>query len=244
MSATSPLHQFEIHEILPFHAFGMNLAFTNSALFMLLTAICATLLMVLPMRRTALVPGRWQSLPEMLFEFVQSIVRDVIGPAGMRYLPLVFTLFMLVLVGNLLGMVPYGFTITSHIIVTAALGALVILVVTLMGFINHGWHFFSLFAPSGLPKIMYLILIPIEVISFLSRPVTLAVRLCANMAAGHTVLKVFAMFSVSMGVILGLAPMLLNAMLVALELLVAVLQAYIFTILTCVYLKDAVELHH
>ena len=211
---------------------------------MVLTTVAALALMLIPMRRAALIPGRWQNVPEMLYEFIQGLVRDVIGPGGMRYLPLVFTLFMIVLMGNLLGMMPYGFTITSHIIVTAALGVLVFLIVTIMGFVNHGWHFFSLFAPSGLPKFIYLILVPIEIISFLSRPVTLAVRLCANMTAGHTVLKVFALFSVQMGIILGLAPMLLNSMLVALELLVAVLQAYIFTILTCVYLKDTVELHH
>jgi F-type H+-transporting ATPase subunit a len=173
-----------------------------------------------------------------------GVIRDVIGTAGMKYLPFVFTLFMIVFIGNMLGMMPYGFTITSHIIVTAALGVLVISIVTIMGIVNHGWHFLSLFAPSGLPKIMYMLLIPIEVISFLSRPVTLAVRLCANMTAGHTVLKVFAMFSVMMGAFFGLAPMLLNSLIVALELLVAVLQAYIFTILTCVYLKDAIELHH
>lgn len=241
---SSPLHQFEIKEIVPFELGGINLAFTNSALFMLLTVIVTTVLMILPMRRATLIPSRWQSLPEMLLEFVQGIVRDVIGSGGAKYLPLVFSLFMLVLIGNLLGMLPYGFTITSHIIVTAALGVLVILIVTVMGFVNHGWHFLSLFAPSGVPKIMYLVLIPIEIISFLSRPITLAVRLCANMTAGHTVLKVFAMFSVSMGVAWGIAPMLMNALIVALELLVAVLQAYIFAILTCVYLKDAIELHH
>jgi F-type H+-transporting ATPase subunit a len=243
MSA-NPLHQFEIKEIIPFEAFGVNLAFTNSSLFMLLTVVVTTVLMVLPMRGANLIPSRWQSLPELLYEFVQGIIRDVIGQAGLKYMPLVFSLFMLVLIGNLLGMMPYGFTITSHIVVTAALGVLVILIVTVMGFVNHGFHFLSLFAPSGLPKVMYLILIPIEIISFLSRPITLAVRLCANMTAGHTVLKVFAGFSVSMGVFFGLAPMLLNSMLVALELLVSVLQAYIFTILTCVYLKDAIELHH
>lgn len=242
--ATNPLHQFEINSILPIEIGGLNLSFTNSSLFMVLAAMTAALLMVLPMRRAALVPGRWQNVPEMLYEFIQGLVRDVIGPGGMRYLPLVFTLFLTVLLGNLWGMMPYSFTVTSHIIVTAALGILVFLIVTVMGFVNHGWHFFSLFAPSGLPKFIYLILVPIEVISFLSRPITLAVRLCANMTAGHTVLKVFALFSVQMGIILGLAPMLLNSMLVALELLVAVLQAYIFTILTCVYLKDTVELHH
>ena len=242
--ASNPLQQFEIKEIIPFEAFGINLAFTNSSLFMMLTVIVTTALMLLPMRRAVLVPTRWQSLPEMLYEFILGVIRDVIGSSGFKYLPLVFSLFMLVLIGNLLGMLPYGFTITSHIVVTAALGVLVIVIVTIMGFINHGWHFLSLFAPSGLPKAMYIILIPIEIISFLSRPITLAVRLCANMTAGHTVLKVFAGFSVSMGVYFGLAPMLLNSMIVALELLVSVLQAYIFTILTCVYLKDAIELHH
>jgi F-type H+-transporting ATPase subunit a len=240
----SPLEQFTIKELVPFSLFGANLSFTNASLFMVLTVLVSTVLMILPMRRPALIPTRWQSLPEMLYEFIQGVVRDVIGPAGMKFLPLVFTLFMLVLIGNLLGMLPYGFTITSHIIVTAALGVLVIATVTVMGFVNHGWHFFSLFAPAGLPKFIYLILVPIEVISFLSRPITLAVRLCANMTAGHTVLKVFALFSVNMGLLFGLAPMLMNSMIVALELLVAVLQAYIFTILTCVYLKDAVELHH
>lgn len=240
----SPLHQFEIHEIIPFNFNGLNLSFTNSALFMTLTLVVASLVMWAPMRRAALVPGRWQNISEMIFEFVSGVVRDVIGPAGLKYLPMVLTLFLIVLVGNLLGMLPYGFTITSHIIVTAFLGVFVFLVVTVMGFVNHGLHFLSLFAPSGVPKVMYLILIPIEIISFLSRPITLAVRLCANMTAGHTVLKVFAMFSVMMGAAMGLAPMLLNALLVALELLVAVLQAYIFTILTCVYLKDAIELHH
>lgn len=240
----NPLHQFEITPILPIELGGLNLSFTNSALFMVLAALTAAALMVLPMRRAALIPGRWQNIPEMLYEFIQGLVRDVIGPGGMRYLPLVFTLFMIVLLSNLWGMMPYSFTVTSHIIVTAALGILVFSIVTLMGFVNHGWHFLSLFAPSGLPKFIYLILVPIEVISFLSRPITLAVRLCANMTAGHTVLKVFALFSVQMGIILGLAPMLMNSMLVALELLVAVLQAYIFTILTCVYLKDTVELAH
>lgn len=240
----SPLAQFDIKPIIDFAPMGFNLAFTNSALLMVMAVAASVALMLLPMRGATVVPTRWQSVSEMLFEFVQGVVRDVIGPAGMKFMPLVFTLFMMVFMCNLLGMLPYSFTVTSHIIVTAALGALVILTVTAFGFINHGWHFLSLFAPSGLPKFIYLILVPIEVISFLSRPITLAVRLCANMTAGHTVLKVFALFSVNMGIVFGLAPMLMNSLIVALELLVAVLQAYIFTILTCVYLKDAVELHH
>jgi len=242
MSA-NPMHQFEIRSIVPMELGGINLAFTNSSLLMILTVLASTLLMVVPMVRAGKIPTRWQSIPEMLYEFIYGLIRDVVGSDGLRYLPFVFSLFMMVLMGNMLGMLPYSFTFTSHIIVTAGLGILVISVVTIMGFVNHGTHFLSLFAPAGLPKFIYLILIPIEVISFLSRPITLAVRLAANMTAGHTVLKVFALFSVQMGLIFGLAPMLMNSMLVALELLVATLQAYIFTILTCVYLKDAIELH-
>lgn len=241
--SSNPMHQFEIHPIVPMELGGINLAFTNSSLLMILTVLVSTLLMVVPMVRAGKIPTRWQSIPEMLYEFVYGLIRDVVGSDGLRYLPFVFSLFMMVLMGNMLGMLPYSFTFTSHIIVTAGLGILVISVVTIMGFVNHGTHFLSLFAPAGLPKFIYLILIPIEVISFLSRPITLAVRLAANMTAGHTVLKVFALFSVQMGLIYGLAPMLMNSMLVALELLVATLQAYIFTILTCVYLKDAIELH-
>lgn len=243
-AAVSPLHQFEVHPIIPFRLGGFDLAFTNASLFMILGVVLTAALMLLPMRRASVVPGRWQNIPELFFDFINGMVRDVIGPGGMKFLPLVFTLFMMVLMSNVLGLVPYSFTVTSHIIVTAALGLFVISVVTIMGLINHGWHFLSLFAPSGLPKAMYILLVPIEIISFLSRPLTLAVRLCANMVAGHTLLKVFALFSVQMGILFGLAPMLFNGALVALELLVAVLQAYIFTILTCVYLKDAVELHH
>ena len=237
------MHQFEIHPIVPMELGGINLAFTNSSLLMILTVLVSTLLMVVPMARAAKIPGRWQNIPEMLYEFVYGLIRDVVGSDGLRYLPFVFSLFMMVLMGNMMGMLPYSFTFTSHIIATAGLGLLVISVVTILGFINHGTHFLSLFAPSGLPKFIYIILVPIEVISFLSRPITLAVRLAANMTAGHMVLKVFALFSVQMGLIFGLAPMLMNSMLVALELLVATLQAYIFTILTCVYLKDAIELH-
>lgn len=241
--STHPMHQFEIKPLVPLEIGGYNLAFTNSSLMMILTVVVSTLLMVVPMLRASKIPGRWQSVPELLYEFVYGLIRDVVGSDGLKYLPFVFTLFMMVLMGNMLGMLPYSFTFTSHIIVTAGLGIAVILTVTVLGFVNHGWHFLSLFAPSGLPKFIYLILIPIEIISFLSRPLTLAVRLAANMTAGHTVLKVFALFSVQMGVIFGLAPMLMNSLLVALELLVSLLQAYIFTILTCVYLKDAVELH-
>lgn len=242
--ATSPLEQFEVVPLVPFSLGNIDLAFTNSSLFMMIGLVVSLALMILPMRRAAEVPQGWQHIPEMLYGFVRNLVVDVTGSAGAGYVPFVFSMFMIVLSGNLLGMLPYSFTFTSHIIVTAVLGILVISVVTIMGIINHGWHFLSVFAPGGLPKFIYLILIPIEVISFLSRPLTLAMRLCANMTAGHTVLKVFALFCVQLGIIFGMAPMLMNAIIVALELLLSCLQAYIFTILTCVYLKDAIELHH
>lgn len=239
----SPLAQFVIKPLVPLNIGGIDVSFTNSSLFMILTLCLATLLMVVPMAKARLIPGRLQNISEMLYQFVYDIVYDVIGSDGLKYLPLVFTLFITILLGNLLGLMPYAFTFTSHIIVTAFLGLLVISVVTIMGFVNHGWHFLALFAPAGLPKIMYLILVPIELISFLSRPITLAMRLCANMMAGHTVLKVFALFSVMLGGALGIFPALFNTLMVALELLVAGLQAYIFTVLTCIYIKDAVELH-
>ncbi len=240
----NPLAQFTIEPLihLPRIA-GIDTTFTNSSLFMVLTVLLATLIMLVPMRRAQLVPGRTQNISEMLYSFIAGVIQDVIGSDGVKYLPLVFTLFISVLIGNLLGLLPYGFTFTSHIIVTGAMALLVISIVTIMGFVNHGWHFLGLFAPSGLPLPMYIILIPIEIISFLSRPITLAVRLCANMLAGHTVLKVFGMFSVLVGGMLGIFPALFNTLIMSLEILVAVLQAYIFAVLTCIYIKDAVELH-
>jgi F-type H+-transporting ATPase subunit a len=242
--AASPLAQFDIKPLIPFEIAGIDLAFTNSALFMVLTVIAASLLMLIPMRGAKMVPHRSQNISEMLYGVVHNIVYEVIGSDGAKYIPLVFTLFISVLMGNMLGLLPYAFTFTSHIIVTLAMGLLVISVVTIMGFVNHGFSFLSLFAPPGLPLLIYVILIPLEIIAFVSRPITLAVRLCANMVAGHTVLKVIALFSVMMGGVFGIFPALFNAVIVALEILVAGLQAYIFTILTCIYLKDAVEPHH
>ena len=238
-----PLHQFAIKPLIPINIGGLDLSFTNSALWMMLAIFCASALMIFLSRSRAMVPGRAQNIPEILYETIHGMTKDIIGYKGGQYFPFVFSIFMIVLFGNVLGMVPYGFTITSHIIVTAALGLLVIGVVTVMGFVNHGLHFLTLFAPKGLPLPIYLIIIPIELISFISRPFTLAVRLCANMTAGHIMLKVFAGFSVPLGIFFGLGPMLFNTAIVGFELLVAVLQAYIFTILSCIYIKDAVELH-
>jgi F-type H+-transporting ATPase subunit a len=241
----SPIEQFEIKPIsgLDFTLLGYDISFTNSALWMALAVIASTLLLTASMGRGSLVPSRWQNVAEMLYEFIANMVQDNAGQAGKKYFPFVFTLFMFVLLGNLLGMIPYSFTYTSHIIVTFALAMMVFLLVTLIGIIRHGFHFLSFFVPPGVPFYVMPILVPIEILSYLSRPVSLSVRLFANMMAGHTMLKVFAGFSVSLGVVFGLAPLAINVALVGFEILVAFMQAYVFTILTCLYIKDAIELH-
>lgn len=239
----SPLEQFEIRPLVSLHLGSVDVSYTQSALWMTIAVVVSTLFLTLSMRRRALVPGRWQSAAEMLYEFIASMVRDNLGKEGRKYFPFIFTVFMIVLLGNLLGMVPYSFTYTSHIIVTGTLALFIFLMATLIGIAKHGLHFFSLFMPAGVPIFMAPLIILIEVVSYLSRPVSLSVRLFVNMMAGHTMLKVFAGFSVALGVILGVAPLALNVALIGLEILIACLQAYVFTILTCIYLKDAIELH-
>lgn len=239
----SPLHQFVIQPLLPIQAGGVDLSFTNSSLFMVLAVALVTLFLTLGMRGRALVPGRFQSMAEMSYEFVAAMVRDNVGAAGRQYFPFIFSLFMFVLFGNLLGLIPYSFTFTSHIVVTAALALTVIFGVTVIGVVKHGFHFFSFFVPKGVPALLLPLMIPIEVISYLSRPVSLSIRLFANMMAGHTMLKVFAGFVVVLGFLGGWAPLAMDVALTAFELLVAFLQAYVFTVLTCIYLNDAVHLH-
>jgi len=238
----SPLHQFVIERLVPLHIGGLDLSFSNSSLFMAISVAVITLFLVLSMSGASLVPSRWQSAAEMSYEFIANMVRDNVGSAGKAYFPFVFTLFMFVLFGNLIGMVPYSFTYTSHIAVTFALAAFIFIGVTLIALARHGWHFFTFFAPKGMPLPLQLLLIPIEVISYLIRPMTLSIRLFANMMAGHTMLVIFAGFVVAMG-IFGVLPLALNIFFILLELLVAVLQAYVFTILTCIYLNDAIHLH-
>jgi F-type H+-transporting ATPase subunit a len=240
----SPLHQFEIHPIIPIqlgHA-GVDVSFTNSALFMVLAMVLISGFMILGMRRSAIVPGRWQCAAEMAYEFIANMLRDTVGQEGRKYFPFVFTVFMFVLFGNLLGMVPYSFTFTSHIVVTFALAFIIFVGVTILGFVKHGFHFFSFFVPPGTPIPMYPLLIPIEVISYLSRPISLSVRLFANMLAGHTLLKVIAGFVWALGVF-GILPLAFVVALTGLEILIACLQAYVFTILTCLYINDALHLH-
>ena len=210
---------------------------------MTVTVILISLFMVLGMRKRALVPGRWQSVAELSYEFVANLLRDTVGNEGRKYFPFVFTLFMFILVGNMLGMIPYSFTFTSHIIVTFALALVVFLGVTVLGFVKHGVHFFSFFVPPGVSVVLWPLMIPIEIISYLSRPISLAVRLFANLTAGHTMLKVFAGFVISLGIVGGILPLAFVVTLTGLELLIAFLQAYVFTILTCFYINDAIHLH-
>ncbi len=246
-----PIHQFVIEPIIPLHVGSFDLSFTNSSLWMMIGVLISGTVLTLASSRAAMVPGRLQVMGEMLYQFIANMIRENIGTAGMKYFPLVFTLFMVVLMGNLLGMIPYSFTYTSHIIVTGALALMIFFMVLILGIVRHGTHFFSLFVPPGVPAWLFPLIIPIEIISFLVRPVTLSVRLFANMMAGHLMLKVFAGFSVSMlaafgvvGLVPGLVPMGFNVILIGFEFLIAMLHAYVFTVLSCIYLKDTVELAH
>lgn len=238
----SPLAQFEIKELVPIEVAGNNISFSNSALMMVITITVIILLMMVGTRKRAMVPGRWQSLAELCYEFVANLIRDTVGNEGRKYFPFIFSLFMFILIGNMLGMVPYSFTFTSHIAVTFAMAMVVFIGVTILGFAKHGIKFFTFFVPPGVPVWMWPLMIPIEIISYLSRPVSLAMRLFANMLAGHTLLKVFAGFVPALGAA-GVLPLAFVGALTGLELLIAFLQAYVFAILTCLYINDALHLH-
>ncbi len=237
----SPLAQFEIHPIIPFQVGGLDLSFTNSSLWMVIVIGMITLLLSVATSRRQLVPGRVQAGSEMLVEFVSGIIQDNAGSKGMKYFPFIFSLFIFILFCNLFGMIPTSFTVTSHIIVTFAMAGFVFLGVTLIGFAKHGLHFFSLFLPKGTPWWMIPLMITIELISYLSRPISLSIRLAANMMAGHLLLKIMAGF-VAAGIV-GIFPFLFLLLFTGFEIFVACLQAYIFTLLTCIYLNDALNLH-
>jgi F-type H+-transporting ATPase subunit a len=240
-----PLEQFQIDPLIRLPKLGgVDISYTNSALWMTIAVAVVMLFLMLGTRQRALVPGRWQSMAEMSYEFVSNMLTDQAGSAGKPFFPFVFTLFMFILAGNLLGMIPYSFTFTSHIIVTFGLAFVVVLGVTIVGFIKHGFHFLSFFVPKGVPVIMLVLLVPIEILSYLIRPVSLSIRLFANMMAGHTMLKVFAGFVIGLGVLGGWAPLALNVVLTGFEVLVAFLQTYVFAVLTCIYLNDALHLQH
>jgi F-type H+-transporting ATPase subunit a len=237
-----PLEQFAIERIIPIHIGGLDLSYTNAALMMTIAIVLVTALTILATRTAALVPGRWQSVAEMLYEFVGDMVDTNIGHGGRRFFPFIFTLFTFILFANLLGMIPYSYTTTSQIIVTFALAAVVFILVTTVGIIRHGFHFLGLFVPSGVPKVLLLLLVPIELLSYCIRPFTLSIRLFANMLAGHTMLAIFGGFAASVG-FLAFFPTAIDVLLVGLEFIVAVLQAYVFAILTCLYLGEALHLH-
>jgi F-type H+-transporting ATPase subunit a len=244
-----PLDQFKIENIIPIHIGGIDASFTNSALFMVITIALASVVVIWGSRGRALVPTRWQSLAEISYEFIAGMIDDNVGHEGRQYFPFIFTLFMFILLGNLLGLIPYGFTFTSHIIVTFAMAAVVFIGVTIIGIAKHGWHFLSFFVPHGVPVVLLLLLVPIEILSYIIRPFTLSIRLFANMMAGHTMLAIFAGFVAPLLLAAGaikafaVVPLGVDVLLIFLELLVAALQAYVFTILTCLYLRDAIHLH-
>ena len=245
----SPVEQFTIKVLFALNLFGYDVSFTNSSLFMVLTVLASVVFLALAIRPAALIPGRMQGLAEMLYEFVADMVRSNVGNEGRPYFPVIFTLFMFVLFSNLLGLIPYSYTTTSQIVVTFAMALTIFVGVTLIALVKHGFHFFSFFVPSGAPKALIPFLVIIEVISYFVRPVSLSVRLFANMLAGHTMLKVFAGLAVMIASAGGVAaagsvlPLIAIIGLTGLEVLVAVLQGYVFTILTCMYLNDALHLH-
>jgi F-type H+-transporting ATPase subunit a len=246
-----PIHQFEIINLFPIARIGgTEIAFTNSAVFMLIALLLIVLLMLGATRSRARVPGRLQSIAEMSYEFIAATLRSTAGPEGMKFFPLVFSIFMFILALNVIGIIPYTFTVTSHIIITVSFALLVFLTVVIYGFWKNGLRFMKLFVPSGIPIYVLPLVTFIEVMSFLSRPVSHSVRLFANMMAGHIALKVFGGFVTMLGAfgvlgwLGGIVPLGLTVALTALELLVAVLQAYVFAILTCIYLNDAIHPGH
>jgi len=248
--ATDPIHQFQISKWIPIEVGGLDLSFTNASAFMVATVAASGAFLFLSTSNRGLIPTRAQSVAEMAYEFIANMLRDSAGTHGMKFFPLVFSLFMFVFVANLLGLVPYFFTVTSQIIVTFALAMLVIGTVIVYGFMKHGLGFLKLFVPSGVPAVVVPLVVAIEVVSFLSRPISLSVRLFANMLAGHITLKVFAGFVTSLSALgaLGVAgsilPLIMTVAITGLEFLVAFLQAYVFAVLTCMYLNDAVHPGH
>jgi len=258
LAGTDPIHQFVIEDIFPLFTVGgdgtagsgTHFAFTNSSLFMVLTVAAISLYMILSTSGKKLIPGRAQLFSELTYEFVAGMVKSSAGTAGMKFFPLVFSLFTFIFMANMFGMVPYFFTVTSHIIVTLALSMLVFLTVIIYGFIKNGPKFLKLFVPAGIPAPILLIVTPIEIISFLSRPISLSVRLFGNILAGHITLKVFTGFIVTMsslgffGILGSALPLIMAVALTGLEFLVGAVQAYVFAVLTCMYLNDAIHPSH
>ena len=241
----NPMHQFEVYRVGPeINISGINLSFTNASFFMLISSLLILLMLFLGTKKKLLIPTKMQLMTEMSYTFVAKMINDTAGSNAKPFFPFIFTLFMFVLFCNMVGMLPYSFTVTSHIIVTFILASLVFVGVTIIGFIKHGIKYLELFVPKGVPVVLLPLIVIIEIISYLSRPVSLSVRLFANMMAGHTMLKVFGGFVISLGLLGGWLPLSFSVALTGLEILVSFLQAYVFAILTCIYLNDALNLHH
>ena len=243
--ASNPMQQFTVQRIGPeINIAGVDLSFTNASLFMVISATVIILFLFLGSKEKNIIPNKLQLIAEMSYTFVAKMISDTAGSKARPYFPFIFSLFMFVLFCNMIGMLPYSFTVTSHIIVTLIMALFIFIAVTIIGFIKHGFKYLSIFVPSGVPAVLLPLITIIEIISYLSRPVSLSVRLFANMMAGHTMLKVFGGFVVSLGILGGWLPLSFSVGLTGLEILVAFLQAYVFAILTCIYLNDALNLHH
>tara|TARA_A100001234_G_scaffold135797_1_gene119246 strand:- start:141 stop:875 length:735 start_codon:yes stop_codon:yes gene_type:complete len=243
--AANPMAQFEVYRIGPEIKIGaFDISFTNASLFMVVSAISILIIFNLGSKKKNLLPNKLQLLAELSYSFVSKMIGDTAGSKAKPYFSFIFSLFMFVLFCNMFGMIPYTFTVTSHIIVTFVLAAFIFIGVTIIGFMKHGIGYLKLFVPSGVPVVLLPLIVVIEIISYLSRPISLSVRLFANMMAGHTMMKVFGGFVVSLGIVGGWLPLSFSVALTGLEILVAFLQAYVFAILTCIYLNDALNLHH
>jgi F-type H+-transporting ATPase subunit a len=243
--AANPMTQFEVYRIGPEIKVGaFDISFTNSSLFMLVSSLAILIIFSLGSKKNSFLPNKLQLLAELSYTFVSKMISDTAGSKARPYFAFIFSLFMFVLFCNMFGMIPYTFTVTSHIIVTFVLASFIFIGVTIIGFIKHGFGYLKLFVPSGVPAILLPLIVVIEIISYLSRPISLSVRLFANMMAGHTMMKVFGGFVISLGIVGGWLPLSFSVALTGLEILVAFLQAYVFAILTCIYLNDALNLHH
>lgn len=240
----NPLSQFVIHPYVPIHVGGWDVSFTNESLFMVIVIGLITLLMVLGTRRSRLIPTRLQSMVEIFYEFVENMLEDTCGPKGKPFFPFIFTLFAFILFANLIGLIPYTYTVTSQLVITFSLAIVVFIGATVVGLMRHGLHFLTFFVPKGVPVLMLPMLVPIEILSYFFRPVSLSLRLFANMMAGHTMLKVFAGFVIALGLFVGWLPLGFIAALTGLEVIVAALQAYVFAILACIYLNDGLNMAH
>ncbi len=243
--AANPMSQFDVYRIGPEIKIGaFDISFTNASLFMIISTVSILIVFNLGSKRNSVLPNKMQLLAELSYTFVAKMISDTAGSKAKPYFAFIFSLFMFVLFCNMFGMIPYTFTVTSHIIVTFILASFIFIGVTIIGFIKHGFGYLKLFVPSGVPAVLLPLIVVIEIISYLSRPISLSVRLFANMMAGHTMMKVFGGFVISLGLVGGWLPLSFSVALTGLEILVAFLQAYVFAILTCIYLNDALNLHH